>query len=396
MDKQTTDSDVINFYIVSEFRIGLIPSFLGRAIGIPSNSAIIDNDFVLAPTAPHELGHCLNLYHTFQGSSADRTLTCAEAIDGSNCKTCGDLVCDTPADENNRNNRGYRPDLTNIMSYYYPKTHIDHFTDGQGERMRTAISQEPVLSSITSSCTTPSLSPLDHLCNPGTKTITVSNLEARTTTWQVSSNVRIVASNNASITIKAKNSNVQGNAFVKASFSDVKAYYHPTEYFWIGKPKLDGYISGSSSVNCSNIYIYDFTGTVGGASSTRWIVGAQLDNISSANKYELFVDPTNGGDGYITFVASNECGEDIICQPVTVSGGLAGRATLIFPPHIHAEMWVLTLMILGQLFQVKMPLQISLLSIPTQPRWAVRAMSSKLHRKPYRWRLGLAQFPERQ
>ncbi|MFW5700720.1 MAG: M43 family zinc metalloprotease, partial [Cyclobacteriaceae bacterium] len=221
----------------------------GTANSIPSNNLVIRNDRVLTSTSSHELGHCLNLYHTFHGSVSEATSgSCPEAINGSNCGYCGDYVCDTPADQNLGNTNGYNPDLTNIMSYYRPR---DHFTTDQGQRMRTAISRESVLSGITgTSCTIPKLYSIDHLCNSGTKTITVSNLGANTTTWTVSTNVNIVSSNNSSITIEASSSSAQGNGFVRASFSNTT--YNPTERFWIGKPKLyNASISGSSSVGCN-------------------------------------------------------------------------------------------------------------------------------------------------
>jgi hypothetical protein len=78
-------------------------------------------------TIAHELGHYFGLKHT-HGGSAD------ELVDGSNCATEGDLICDTPADPTltssnvssscvytgtdvDLNNMAYTPDVTNIMSY---------------------------------------------------------------------------------------------------------------------------------------------------------------------------------------------------------------------------------------------------------------------------------------
>ncbi|MFT6136582.1 MAG: hypothetical protein ACJAZM_003087 [Cyclobacteriaceae bacterium] len=318
-------SDAINFYIVDRFvRAGLV----GKAENIPSTALVMRDEDVLSSVSAHELGHCLNLYHTWQGTAPNSISGCAEAINGLNCGFCGDYVCDTPADQNAGNSGGYSPDLTNIMSYYLP---ADHLTTGQGQRLRTAISRESILSGITgTSCTIPKLSSIHHLCNSGTKTITVSSLGANTTTWTVSSNVNIVSSNNSSITIEASSSSAQGSAFVRAGFSNTT--YNPTERFWIGKPKLyDGIVSGSSSVGCNGIFIYDYTGYAGGASSTRWVVSLQFDNISSGNGYELFVDPTNGGDGFVTFVATNDCGEDIICKPVSVTGLSCGPGYINFP-----------------------------------------------------------------
>lgn len=77
-------------------------------------------------TLAHELGHYMGLPHTHGGTSD-------ELVDGSNCTTEGDYICDTPADPGlsglvdtacmytgtalDANNQPYQPDPTNIMSY---------------------------------------------------------------------------------------------------------------------------------------------------------------------------------------------------------------------------------------------------------------------------------------
>jgi hypothetical protein len=77
-------------------------------------------------TLAHEIGHYMGLMHTHGGSSD-------ELVDGSNCSTEGDLICDTPADPGlsglvdtacmytgtalDANSQPYQPDVTNIMSY---------------------------------------------------------------------------------------------------------------------------------------------------------------------------------------------------------------------------------------------------------------------------------------
>lgn len=68
-------------------------------------------------TSSHEIGHCLDLLHTHQGTQPG-SAGCAENINGSNCNTCGDEICDTPADNGNGVVNGYTPDLRNLMSYY--------------------------------------------------------------------------------------------------------------------------------------------------------------------------------------------------------------------------------------------------------------------------------------
>jgi hypothetical protein len=81
---------------------------------------------------PHEIGHYFDLFHTHE------TAFGAELVDGSNCATAGDLLCDTPADpglitsgpsqnidancnyygtETDANGDSYSPDTHQLMSY---------------------------------------------------------------------------------------------------------------------------------------------------------------------------------------------------------------------------------------------------------------------------------------
>ncbi len=82
----------------------------------------------------HMMGHFFGLLHTFEGNGI-------ELVDGSNCDTEGDLICDTPADpyvigeplanyvdvglgcrfisgKSDANGQPYEPDVGNIMSFY--------------------------------------------------------------------------------------------------------------------------------------------------------------------------------------------------------------------------------------------------------------------------------------
>ncbi|WP_353779520.1 T9SS type A sorting domain-containing protein [Winogradskyella sp. 3972H.M.0a.05] len=82
-------------------------------------------------TLPHEMGHFFALQHTHGPSNSQLT---DELVDGSNCATAGDFICDTPADPQlsysnvtaacnyigtvfDANNQLFAPDPTNIMSY---------------------------------------------------------------------------------------------------------------------------------------------------------------------------------------------------------------------------------------------------------------------------------------
>jgi len=114
----------------------------------------------------HEMGHVLGLYHTHHGTywGESNSSTCAEFVNGSNSDVCGDYIEDTPADPflafNVDPNTGqwlgsgaidpngdmYQPDTHLIMSYTHPLC-MSYFSTKQGERMRYAISQVPVLQS---------------------------------------------------------------------------------------------------------------------------------------------------------------------------------------------------------------------------------------------------------
>lgn len=120
----------------------------------------------------HELGHCLGLYHTFHGSCLETTNACPELVDGSNCTTCGDFLCDTPADPTrifwdqdditcqwggdvcnqgsltDANGDTYNPDEAIIMAYSKPHC-MQYFTNGQGVRMRDIIANSTILQNAT-------------------------------------------------------------------------------------------------------------------------------------------------------------------------------------------------------------------------------------------------------
>ena len=102
----------------------------------------------------HQLGHYFNLLHTFEPSIE------GELVDGSNCATTGDFICDTPADpylENSgiqyvdpqdpcrfvwrgqdANGQFYVPHTGNIMSFYSDACACG-FTHDQLARMAAAI-----------------------------------------------------------------------------------------------------------------------------------------------------------------------------------------------------------------------------------------------------------------
>ncbi len=206
--------------------------------GLPNRNLFIRSNRLLTTTLAHELGHCLNLYHTHKGLAYNES-GCQELINGSNCSSCGDYVCDTPADNGQINTGGYSPDLTNAMSYFHLYGYNrDHFTNGQGYRMRYAINFEPILQNIKSnSCTT--ISEISTICNPQTTTVTLSNIAGASTSWTSSNNVQIISSNNSSATIRGLNSYSNGFGWIRATLSNGITLQ---ENFHVGKAEVNNVI----------------------------------------------------------------------------------------------------------------------------------------------------------
>lgn len=143
----------INIYFITAFDDPLGHCGFANLNGIsqPKTSGIfIKKNCINVRTIAHEMGHFFNLLHTFEGSGA-------ELVDGTNCTTAGDLVCDTPADPfvdgtpqsnwvdpncrfinslTDATGNYYNPDLGNIMSYYECGT--CGFSWGQLKRMADA------------------------------------------------------------------------------------------------------------------------------------------------------------------------------------------------------------------------------------------------------------------
>lgn len=187
--------NAINFYIINS-----CTNWIGRAGSITSHNLVMQNSYCTTGVSAHEFGHCLNLWHTFQGT-APGTSGCAELINGSNCSTCGDYVCDTPADANIGARNGYNPDLTNDMSYSTPSS-LTHFTTLQGTRMRDALNRSSVLQPVIANLCK-SIIGSEILCASQNQSYTVSNSASNSVGWSVSSNIQIISQSTTTLVIRA-------------------------------------------------------------------------------------------------------------------------------------------------------------------------------------------------
>lgn len=142
----------VNIFVVDKLDIGTgyNPNYTGFGIFPTSENEkerfvfLAKGSFNRGVIFGHELGHLFGLWHTHE------TRYGKELVDGSNCQTAGDHICDTPADPNlqdktyrciyndeskDENGNIYQPDVSNIMSYA-DLACTDKFTEGQIRVMR--------------------------------------------------------------------------------------------------------------------------------------------------------------------------------------------------------------------------------------------------------------------
>lgn len=324
----------------------------GRANGVGNSSEFyVSGSFWKAPNNPltrshvisHEMGHVLFLWHTHHGTynEGGNDNPCPELVNGSNSSTCGDYVNDTPADPHlqfdvnqstcewnssgtDENGDQYNPDEKNVMSYTDINC-MEYFSQGQGERMRNAISTLPYLQqTIASNCSVSAEITGDNLiCYGGNKTYNFTNIGINFT-WQVSSNLQIVSSNSTSITVTPTSSTIRETGFIKAIL--------PNQTFekniWIGKP--DAYTVDSNGIRNymgGSFYFQPQSGAIGEFSVFSDYLGGTWNwtgpnNVSwwQINRNTIEIDISFSGSYIFTAEFTNECGTHYYFVFVDIGG----------------------------------------------------------------------------
>ncbi|WP_298533279.1 zinc-dependent metalloprotease [uncultured Algibacter sp.] len=150
LTKADYTSGIINIYFVDYIENNSGNSICGYSVNkqnchmiVMKNECTSNNSSLI-----HEMGHVFSLIHTHGISNTKIT---AELVNGSNCDTEGDGICDTPADpglssdkidnfcnyngnELDSNGDEFSPDTENFMSYS-KKACRNHFTPQQLARM---------------------------------------------------------------------------------------------------------------------------------------------------------------------------------------------------------------------------------------------------------------------
>jgi len=152
----TAEENTINIYNFKDLP-GLCGYFTPQfdVLALTGNSSCYTKETII-----HEIGHYMGLPHTFSGfegtgGNCGVEVANGERVDGSNCATAGDRICDTPPDNGaarmpcpggngcqmfDRDGVPFSPDVTNIMSYFFDNC-VNKFTEGQAAVMHNVIDQ---------------------------------------------------------------------------------------------------------------------------------------------------------------------------------------------------------------------------------------------------------------
>lgn len=213
-------------------------------------------------TPTHEIGHCLNLYHTFQSGC------------GSSCNNSGDQVCDTPPTatatygcNQSQNlcsndllgvNSAYTSDVVDQIENYMSYDGCQNmFTKGQRDRMLAAVQNSPALQNLMSPTNleatgtntgyvAPDCSPVaamsassDLICQGSTVTFTDAsyNAEAYDISWSFEGG-DITSSSDASVSVTYDNPGTYDVSLTVSNGQGTSTVTY-TDYIYVGSTTPD-------------------------------------------------------------------------------------------------------------------------------------------------------------
>jgi len=294
-----------------------------NASGIPGTAVAVGGSFLGTSVLSHEVGHCLGLFHTHCGRGCRDYLNCAESIDGSNCSTCGDLICDTPADPCLSGNvtpnciyigdPSFSPDVHNIMSYAPPSC-LNHLTVGQTMRIHATIFNNQYIFY--------ERSPEPYISGPGSNVVcasgasfSVENLVTGcyVSCWNQSSNLELYSTNGNSAIFKAK-AGASGWGWVVATVSAGSCGSVTLSQYsiWVGPPqvtnqKVDGSSYYPGKQICPGNHWLTVTPVGTGAGNASWTVPPGIQYIVGTNMLD-FTFPYSWSSISISARSANSCG----------------------------------------------------------------------------------------
>lgn len=321
-------ANAINFYLVNS------APYRGRAEDIESKNLVVVNNNALTATSPHELGHCLNLFHTHKGCNSSCITNGPNNCPESDCLTQGDYVCDTPPDPCILNKvnlnceytggGNFNPDTSNIMSYGRTSTYDCRISlsNGQGQRMRDALQESTLLQQVIGSgalCGLTSSEGDSIICADEGTVIEIINSEPPYN-WSVTSNLTITQNNGNSITVIANDFHASETGTIWVSHHGVGQ--NPLKIdVWLGRPQGPESIYGPDEVNSGEIVSYQ-GGIAEGATSYLWWLPYPFDIVNPIDyfndNWQMYPNNTRfnshvftgygENNGFVQIMGVNKCG----------------------------------------------------------------------------------------
>lgn len=266
-------SNAINIYVISDSR-NLIRT--AGASFMTKTGMYVRNDRYATSTVAHEMGHCLGLYHTHNGTGDNNGTP--ELVNGSNSATAGDYITDTPADPNRWNGLGgytggdltdangdkYNPNPLNLMCYSgHPNR--GQITPKQIEWMFKNIANTNNLRKVVSNIGTASISGPDMINSSATYSINTTNdydvtwkITIETFTSKTASTKTYLTAIGKSFVLKNPNTNATSQKFTITAniknkkgftFQESKTAYHVIPSATTGTFKWSSELPGHSTYN---------------------------------------------------------------------------------------------------------------------------------------------------
>jgi gliding motility-associated-like protein len=282
----------------------------------------------------HEVGHYLNLYHTFNG-----------ACGNNNCLLDGDQVCDTPPDQSvsvtpcngsvnscqtdpddlssnnpfrNAGGLGDQDDMFRNYMDYGDQACQDVFTQGQKDRMIAAITgpRNSLLSSI--GCNTLCTSNISIDFNPSSTTVIVGNSVnfTNSTTGALSYQWKINGIQFSSAVNSSYTFNTQGtyNITLVAMNADSSCTKKLTKTITVNCTVTASFTPAGGNFQSEKLITFNYTGS--GASSYKWYLNSSFASSASSFSY-YFSEP---GNFSVMLKVSNGICSDSMYKIVNISG----------------------------------------------------------------------------
>jgi len=289
-------------------------------------------------TIAHEIGHYFSLPHTFfgfegTGSNCGAQVNTGEKVDGSNCATAADRICDTPPDNNadripcpggtgcqmyDSDGVAFMPDVTNIMSYFADNC-LTKFTEGQRVVMHNNIAQQRTDLLELTPPNTGAITEAAQLIQPGQDD--VKPYDVVTFQW---SNVNdadsyyfeINRNPNFSSLFSVESSVVNTTSYISTELDPDRTYHWRVVPFNTANPCFSDNVVASGSFSTNDIMI-------------------DVEDVQGLESFDIFPNPAKSNQSVIVTLQSKESMEGDM-QVYNVNGQLIQHQNIQVEPSVNS------------------------------------------------------------